>query len=101
LGPESGRLLPPGHPQAECSYFDRRRPREEEDDLIPDPNAPGTSLGRFDYCWTVADHFSALTAAGFRVVAIEEVGDVHQKWEIPNLKGLPEQLVLAADRAEA
>jgi hypothetical protein len=25
---------------------------------------------------------------------------VKQKWEIPNMKGLPEQLVLAADRAE-
>ncbi len=89
----------PGHPRAQCSYFDRRRPREEEEDLmIPDPNAPGLSLGRFDFCWTVADHFGALAAAGFHVTALEEVGDVHQKWEIPNLKGLPEQLVLAADR---
>ena len=87
----------PGHPRAECSYFDRRRPREEEE-LIPDPNAPGVSLGKFDFSWTVADHFGALTAAGFRVIALEEVGDVRQKWEVPNLKGLPEQLVLAADR---
>ena len=87
----------PGHPRAHCSYFDRRRPREEED-LIPDPNAPGVSLGKFDFSWTVADHFGALAAAGFRVTAIEEVGDVHQKWELPNLKGLPEQLILAADR---
>jgi SAM-dependent methyltransferase len=88
----------PGHPRAQCSYFDRRRPREEEE-LIPDPNAPGLTLGRFDFCWTVSDHFSALAAAGFRVSVLEEVGDVRQKWEIPNLKGLPEQLVLAADRA--
>jgi SAM-dependent methyltransferase len=86
-----------GHPRAECSSFDRRRPREEED-LMPDPNTPGLTLGRFDFCWTVSDHFSALAAAGFRVSALEEVGDVRQKWEIPNLKGLPEQLVLAADR---
>jgi SAM-dependent methyltransferase len=88
----------PGHPRAQCSYFDRRRPREEEEDLIPDPNAPGLILGRFDFNWTVADHFGALAAAGFRVTALEEVGDVRQKWEMPNLKGLPEQLVLAADR---
>ena len=87
----------PGHPRAECSYFDRRRVREE-DELIPDPNAPGVSLGKFDFSWTVADHFGALAAAGFRVTALEEIGDVHQKWEVPNLKGLPEQLVLAADR---
>jgi len=90
----------PGHPRAQCSYFDRRRAREE-DDLFPDPNSPGASLGRFDFSWTVADHFGALAAAGFRVAALEEVGDVRQKWEIPNLKGLPEQLVLAADRAQA
>ena len=88
----------PGHPRTLCSYFDRRRLREEEE-LLPDPNAPGASLGRFDFSWTVADHFSALIAAGFRVTALEEVGDVRQKWEVPNLKGLPEQLVLAADRA--
>ena len=87
----------PGHPRAECSYFDRRRVREE-DDLIPDPNAPGVSLGKFDFSWTVADHFGALAAAGFRITALEEIGDVRQKWEVPNLKGLPEQLVLAADR---
>jgi SAM-dependent methyltransferase len=87
----------PGHPRAQCSYFDRRRPREEEE-LIPDPNAPGLTLGRFDFSWTVSDHFCALAAAGFRVSALEEVGDVRQKWEVPNLKGLPEQLVLAADR---
>jgi len=88
----------PGHPRAHCSYFDRRRPREEEE-MMPDPNTPGLTLGRFDFCWTVADHFGALAAAGFRVAALEEVGDVRQKWEVPNLKGLPEQLVLAADRS--
>jgi SAM-dependent methyltransferase len=87
----------PGHPRVQCSYFDRRRRRDEEE-LIPDPNAPGVSLGGFDFSWTVADHFTALTAAGFRVAALEEVGDVRQKWEVPNLRGLPEQLVLAADR---
>jgi len=88
----------PGHPQVQCSYFDRRRTREVEE-LLPDPDAPGASLGRTEFSWTVADHFNALAAAGFRVTALEEVGDVRQKWEIPNLKGLPEQLVLAADRA--
>ncbi len=88
----------PGHPQVQCSYFDRRRTREEEE-LLPDPNTLGASLGRTEFSWTVADHFNALAAAGFRITALEEVGDVRQKWEIPNLKGLPEQLVLAADRA--
>ncbi len=88
-----------GQPQIQCSYFDRRRPREEED-LMPDPNLPGASLGRYDFSWTISDHFCALAAAGFRVAALEEVGDVRQKWEIPNMKGLPEQLVIAADKAE-
>lgn len=86
-----------GQPQVQCSYFDRRHPREEED-LIPDPNAPGACLGRYDFSWTVSDHLNALIAAGFRIAALEEVGDVRQKWEIPNMKGLPEQLVIAADR---
>jgi len=86
-----------GHPRAECSYFDRRRAREEED-LFPDPNAPGVSLSKYDFSWTVADHFGALTAARFCVAALVEIGDVRQKWELPNLKGLPEQLILAADR---
>lgn len=87
----------PGHPRVEYSYFDRRRAREEED-LFPDPNAPGVSLGKYDFSWTVSDHFGALVAARFRITTLEEVGDVRQKWEIPNLKGLPEQIVLAADR---
>jgi SAM-dependent methyltransferase len=88
-----------GQPQIQGSYFDRRRPREEED-LLPDPNLPGACLGRYDFSWTVSDHFSALIAAGFQVMALQEVGDVREKWEVPNMKGLPEQLVLAADRAE-
>jgi len=87
----------PGHPRALYSYFDRRRQREEAD-LHADPSTPGAGLSTCDFSWTVADHFSALAAAGFRVTALEEIGDVRQKWEIPNLKGLPEQLVLAADR---
>ncbi|MBM3313146.1 class I SAM-dependent methyltransferase [candidate division WOR-3 bacterium] len=87
----------PGHPQARYSYFDRRR-RREDDTLLSSPGTPGAELGRYDFSWTVSDHFRALTAAGFRVTALEEVGDVRQKWEIPNLQGLPEQLVLAADR---
>ncbi len=89
----------PGHPSVRYSYFDRRRVREEED-LPKDPAAPDACLDKYDYSWTVSDHFHALAAAGFRVAAIEEVGDVHQKWEIPDMKGLPEQLVLAADKPE-
>ena len=56
------------------------------------------SLSKYDFSWTVADHFGALTAARFCVAALVEIGDVRQKWELPNLKGLPEQLILAADR---
>jgi SAM-dependent methyltransferase len=88
----------PGHPQIQTSYFERRRAREEEDDLAGDPTAPDAGFGRFDYNWTISDHFRALSAAGLYVSAIEEVGDVRQKWEIPTLKGLPEQLLLVADK---
>jgi SAM-dependent methyltransferase len=87
----------PGHPQVQYSYFERRRFHEEED-LPRDPVAPDATFGRFDFNWTISDHFRSLHDAGFVPSAIEEVGDVRQKWEIPNLKGLPEQLILAADK---
>ncbi|MEO0080586.1 MAG: methyltransferase domain-containing protein [candidate division WOR-3 bacterium] len=86
----------PGRPRVAFSYFERRRPRSEEYD--PDPVFPGQAFGRYSYHWTVADHFNLLAAAGFRVVGMEEVGDSRQNWELPNLSGLPEQLVIAADR---
>jgi SAM-dependent methyltransferase len=86
-----------GHPRVRQSYFQRSRERDETEP--PDPTRPGAELCRTEYCWTVSDHFHFLTKAGFRVAAIEEVGEVRQNWEVPNLKGLPEQLVIAADRA--
>jgi ubiquinone/menaquinone biosynthesis C-methylase UbiE len=88
----------PGHPRVRCSYFERRRERDE--DGSSDPWSGAAVLERHDYQWTVSDHFYHLTQAGFRVAALEEVGDVREHWEIPNLKGLPEQLILAADRPE-
>jgi ubiquinone/menaquinone biosynthesis C-methylase UbiE len=89
----------PGQPRVQHSYFDRRRTRDEED-LVPDPNSPFNTISRYEFNWTISDHCHALLSVGFRIAAIEEVGDVRQKWEIPNMKGLPEQLVIAADRPE-
>jgi hypothetical protein len=88
----------PGSPQLRFSYFERSRERSEDD--APDPTSPGSEFSRIDYQWTIADHFYYLTEAGFRVAAVEEVGEVRQHWEMPNLKGIPEQLILAADRPE-
>lgn len=86
----------PGALRAEFSYFERFRPREEGAGF--DGYIPGSELARQDYQWTVSDHFHYLAAAGFRVAALEEVGEVRQDWEIPNLRGLPEQLIIAADK---
>jgi len=86
----------PGHPRVQYSYFERRR--ERYDDGQCDPVSGAVALAGPEYGWTVSDHFHYLTAAGFQVVALEEVGDVKESWEVPNLKGLPEQLILAADR---
>jgi ubiquinone/menaquinone biosynthesis C-methylase UbiE len=86
----------PGAPRAKFSYFDRVRPIDDE--WQGDATVANTGFCQNDYQWTVADHFNALCAAGLRVVALEEVGEVRQQWEVPNLKGLPEQLVIAAER---
>ncbi len=86
-----------GSPRVSRSYFQRRYERTESD--IPSPANQG-SLGRYQHHWAVSDHFYFLAAAGFRVVALEEVGDVKQHWELTNLRGLPEQLIIAADKPE-
>ncbi len=85
----------PGHPRVRYSYFERCREREEGSQS--DPGTGSAGLERYDYQWTIADHFYYLTQAGFHVTALEEIGDVREHWEVPNLKGLPEQLILAAD----
>ncbi|MCL6465544.1 MAG: methyltransferase domain-containing protein [candidate division WOR-3 bacterium] len=87
----------PGPPRLAFSYFERRRPRGEED-FEEGFATPGKAFGRYNYHWTVSDHFYFLSQAGFKVVGLEEVGDVRQHWEMPNLSGMPEQLVIAADK---
>ncbi|MEO0074158.1 MAG: class I SAM-dependent methyltransferase [candidate division WOR-3 bacterium] len=87
----------PGSPRLARSYFERRLPRTDEE--LPDAvSSPELTFDRYKYNWTLSDHFRSLTQAGFHVVGIEEVGDVRQRWEVPNLTGLPEQLVMAADK---
>lgn len=89
-----------GHPQVQFPYSLRRRLRDEGD-LPGDPTIPCSGFGKYDFHYTVSDHVHLLLAAGLQLAALEEVGDVHQKWEVPNLKGLPEQLIIAADRPGA
>ncbi|MFO7638219.1 MAG: class I SAM-dependent methyltransferase [bacterium] len=89
----------PGALRSAASYFERCRAKEESDGA--DSFIPGSELARQVYQWTVSDQFYYLTATGLRVAAIEEVGEVRQDWEVPNLRGLPEQLVIAADKPTA
>lgn len=87
----------PGSPRVARSYFQRWSERGEEN---PSGRAEtGAVLARRECYWTVSDHVHFLLRAGFRLTALEEVGEVRQHWEIPNLRGLPEQLILAADKA--
>jgi len=98
----------PGHPRVARSYFERQQPRsvDPDEEELGYPAAPvdkpaGIVSRRFEYRWTISDHFYFLNQAGFRVAGIEEVGDARQRWEIPNLSGLPEQLIIAADRPQS
>ena len=87
-----------GPPLIAHSYF--QHSLEMDEDCAADPTRPGAELGGTEYLWTIADHVHFITAAGFRVAALEEVGEVRQHWELPDLRGLPEQLILAADKPE-
>ncbi|MFO7676024.1 MAG: class I SAM-dependent methyltransferase [bacterium] len=89
----------PGALRSTVSYFERCREWLEVDGSSS--HVPGSELARHDYQWTVADHFHYLTAAGLRVAALEEIGEVKQDWEVPNLRGLPEQLIIAADKPDS
>lgn len=86
----------PGSPRAGRSYFERQRPRTDEE--VEDISEPGRIFERYQFNWTIADQLRSMREAGFVLAGMEEVGDTRQRWEVPNLSGLPEQLVLAADR---
>lgn len=89
----------PGLPKLAFSYFERHR-LQTEDDFAGGDLIAGKAFGRYTYHWTLSDHFYFLNQAGFKVVGLEEVGDARQHWEIPNLAGMPEQLVIAADKPQ-
>ncbi len=93
----------PGQPRVARSYFERRGQDVEFEGGAGDAGLGFTGASRlvsarFEFRWTVADHFYFLTGAGFRVTGMEEVGDARQSWELPNLRGLPEQLIIAAEK---
>lgn len=89
----------PGQPRVGRSYFERHRLRTQDDEK-EDVTSIGRVSERYEYYWTLADHFYFLTRVGFKVIGIEEVGDARQHWEMPNLTGMPEQVVFAADKLE-
>jgi SAM-dependent methyltransferase len=86
-----------GSPRVARSYFERR-PRRGAEDADEDITRPGADLERFRNNWTVSDHVRAITGAGFRLTGMNEVGESRQSWELPALTGLPEQLIICADR---
>ncbi len=90
----------PGSPRLARSYFERRTERGEVDATGSPAGHHNlhANLGRYEYHWTVSDHVHFLIQAGFQVTRLEEIGDSHQHWEVANLRGLPEQRVIGADR---
>lgn len=87
----------PGSPRIAFPYSQRRYERIASDRTTP--VAFGTELAEYLYHWTVSDHFTFLSRAGFRVTALEEIGEVRQQWEVANLRGLPEQMIIGATKA--
>lgn len=46
--------------------------------------------------WTVSDFYKAMTEPGCEMIALEELGDAVEEWEVPPLAGLPQILLMAA-----
>lgn len=80
----------------ECSYYERG-PFEYDvsaDILWP---KPGT-LKSYEFHWTVSDYVNAVLKAGCRIVEMDEFGDYVGDWEGAPLQGLPEYILIVAQK---
>ena len=78
-------------PLDEVVEVDRRTEVSEE---LFDPKAG--ELEQFEYNWTIADFYAAMTEPGCTLVALDEIGDESEDWEASNFSGLPQVILLAA-----
>lgn len=51
--------------------------------------------------WTIADLYQAMTDPGCALIALDEIGDEAEGWEVPPLAGLPRLILLAARKLPA
>ena len=68
--------------------------RDQVSDDLFDPT-PG-ELPAYEYHWTIADFYNAMTEPGCELIALDEVGDQAESWEQAPLAGLPQVIILAA-----
>jgi hypothetical protein len=61
---------------------------------------PG-ELSSYESHWTIADMDHAMIEPGCELVALDEIGDEVEGWEVPPLAGLPQLILLAARKLPA
>jgi SAM-dependent methyltransferase len=80
--------------EVETSYLERGPFRYQVSEDLFDPT-PG-EFPAYEYHWTIADFYNAITEPGCVLIALDEVGDEPEGWEVPPLHGLPHIILLAA-----
>ena len=80
--------------EVESSYLDRGPFRYRVSEELFDPKAG--ELEQFEYNWTIADFYAAMTEPGCTLITLDEIGDEAEDWEASNFSGLPQVILLAA-----
>ena len=56
------------------------------------------SLTCYEHHWTIADYLNAVIASGCRIVCVDEFGEHVAEWEGAPMQGLPEFLLIVAQK---
>ena len=82
----------------EAPYFERG-PHEYDasDDILE--LKPG-HLKTYEFHWTVSEFINAVMRAGCRIVEVHEFGEQVCEWEGAPMHGLPEYLLIVAEKEE-
>lgn len=91
--------IDPERLKVESSYLERGPFRYEVSEGLFD-QTPG-ELEQYEYHWTIADFYTAMTEPGCTLIALDEIGDEQEGWEVPPFAGLPKVILLAARKHDA
>ena len=80
--------------EVESGYLDRGPFHNQVSEELFDPKAG--DLEQFEYNWTIADFYAAMTEPGCTWVALDEIGDEAEEWEASDFSGLPQVILMAA-----